>query len=461
MTRFDPIALRRLHISVDCGLVALAWLGAYWIRRGLNDVLGTPINSFDAYVEVLPIVVAPWITTCWLFGIYRASRMRTLVDELQTLMRGVALGLLVLASISFFVKEFDIGRAVVLSSAGLSLVFQGASRIFFHRVGEAMRRRGDHDVATLIVGTGVTAIRLLQKLQDHPEIGYRVVGLIDENETAEEKDIAGHPVLGTLEDLRRIAHEFSVEEIFVAAPRLGHTRMLSLVLECEDLGITFRVVTNLFEVLTAGSPLDLVDDLPVVRLGRQKSHALYEPLKRLMDIGGVVASLVLVGPLMLWCARRIRKESSGPALFVQDRVGRDGRVFKLYKFRTMFADADPYAQAPQDGLDARITPFGRWLRATSIDELPQILNVSRGEMSWVGPRPEMPFIVDTYDEWQRRRLSVKPGITGMWQILGRKDLPLHENLQYDFYYIRNRSLALDLSIIIRTIGAVFARRGAF
>ncbi|MCH7709583.1 MAG: sugar transferase [Myxococcales bacterium] len=164
---------------------------------------------------------------------------------------------------------------------------------------------------------------------------------------------------------------------------------------------------------------------------------------------------------MLWCARRIRKESSGPALFVQDRVGRDGRVFKLYKFRTMFADADPYALAPQDKLDARITPFGRWLRATSIDELPQILNVLRGEMSWVGPRPEMPFIVDTYDEWQRRRLSVKPGITGMWQILGRKDLPLHENLQYDFYYIRNRSLALDLSIIIRTIGAVFARRGAF
>lgn len=311
MTRFDPIALRRLHISVDCGLVVLAWLGAYWIRRGLNDVLGTPINSFDAYVEVLPIVVAPWITTCWLFGIYRASRMRTLVDELQTLMRGVALGLLVLASISFFVKEIQIGRAVVLASAGLSLVFQGASRIFFYRVGEAMRRRGDHDVATLIVGTGVTAIRLLQKLQDHPEIGYRVVGLIDESGTAEEKDIAGHPVLGTLEDLRRIAREFSVQEIFIAAPGLGHTRMLSLVLECEDLGITFRVVTNLFEVLTAGSPLDLVDDLPVVRLGRQKAHALYEPLKRLMDIGGVVASLLLVGPLMLWCARRIRKEWTG------------------------------------------------------------------------------------------------------------------------------------------------------
>jgi lipopolysaccharide/colanic/teichoic acid biosynthesis glycosyltransferase len=237
--------------------------------------------------------------------------------------------------------------------------------------------------------------------------------------------------------------------------------MLSLVLECEDLGITFRVVTNLFEVLTAGSPLDLVDDLPVVRLGRQKAHALYEPLKRLMDIAGVVAALVLVGPLMLWCARRIRDESSGPALFVQNRVGRDGRVFRMYKFRTMFADADPYALAPQDKRDARITPFGRWLRATSIDELPQILNVSRGEMSWVGPRPEMPFIADTYDEWQRRRLTVKPGITGLWQILGRKDLPLHENLQYDFYYIRNRSLALDLSIIIRTIGAVFARRGAF
>jgi lipopolysaccharide/colanic/teichoic acid biosynthesis glycosyltransferase len=127
----------------------------------------------------------------------------------------------------------------------------------------------------------------------------------------------------------------------------------------------------------------------------------------------------------------------------------------------MHIDVDPYEVAPRERNDLRITPFGRWLRATSLDELPQLLDVLAGHMSLVGPRPEMPFIVDTYDDWQRRRLAVKPGITGLWQILGRKDLPMHQNLQYDFYYIRNRSIAHDLSIMIRTVGAVLSRRGAF
>jgi exopolysaccharide biosynthesis polyprenyl glycosylphosphotransferase len=237
--------------------------------------------------------------------------------------------------------------------------------------------------------------------------------------------------------------------------------MLSMVLDCEDLGVTFRVVTNLFEVLTAGTPIDLVDDLPLVRLGRQHENLLYEPIKRCIDITGALVGLALLGSVMWWCARRITKESPGRAIFCQQRVGKNGEIFDIYKFRTMYIDADSYAAAPHDRDDPRITPFGRWLRATSLDELPQLFNVFRGQMSLVGPRPEMPFIVDTYDEWQRRRLSVKPGVTGLWQILGRKDLPMHENLQYDFYYIRNRSLGHDLSIMIRTVGAVLMRRGAF
>jgi lipopolysaccharide/colanic/teichoic acid biosynthesis glycosyltransferase len=133
----------------------------------------------------------------------------------------------------------------------------------------------------------------------------------------------------------------------------------------------------------------------------------------------------------------------------------------MWKLRTMRADVPLYEEAPRGGGDPRVTAYGRWLRTTSIDELPQLWNVLRGEMSLVGPRPEMPFIVATYDEWQRRRLTVEPGITGLWQILGRKDLPMHHNLHYDFYYIRNRSLTLDLSILIRTVGAVLTRRGAF
>ncbi len=459
MPQIDLVSLRRLHIAADCLLVSIGWLAAYWLRWSLNGWLG-PINEFETYVSALPLVVFPWVFTGWLFGIYRSQRMKTLVDELQSVFRSAALGLLVVSAVGFLFREFYFGRFVVLASVGLNFALQGVSRVVVHRIEKRMRTSGCHDVPALIVGSGVNAIRLLQKMQDHPEIGYRVVGFLDDRDD-DAKDVAGRPVLGGVADLRRVVTEFEVKEIFVAHASLGHTRMLSLVLECEDLGVTFRVVTNLFEVLTAGTPLDLVDDLPVVRLGRQQAHALYASAKRVLDVVGGCLALVATAPLLAWCAWRVRRTSPGPAFFRQTRVGRDGREFEIYKLRTMHDDADLYAQAPKRALDARVTPYGRWLRATSIDELPQLLNVVRGEMSLVGPRPEMPFIVESYDEWQRRRLSVKPGITGLWQILGRKDLPMHENLQYDFYYIRNQSLVLDLSILVRTVGVVLTRQGAF
>jgi len=268
-------------------------------------------------------------------------------------------------------------------------------------------------------------------------------------------------VLGAIAALRQAVVAERVQEVFVAAPGMGHTEMLSRVMECEDLDVTFRVVTNLFEVLTAGAPVDLVDDLPLVRLGGRRPSPLYQPAKRALDLGLAALGLLGVAPLLAWCALRIRLDSPGPVLFAQQRIGRGGRPFTFYKLRSMRADADPYAVAPRGAGDPRLTRYGRWLRRTSLDELPQLWNVLRGEMSLVGPRPEMPFIVAGYDEWQRRRLSVPPGITGLWQILGRKDLPMHENLQYDFYYIRNRSLAMDLWLLLRTLWAVLSRRGAY
>jgi lipopolysaccharide/colanic/teichoic acid biosynthesis glycosyltransferase len=162
-----------------------------------------------------------------------------------------------------------------------------------------------------------------------------------------------------------------------------------------------------------------------------------------------------------WIALGIRRDTKGPVFFKQERVGRDGKRFLIYKYRTMHVEAPPYDYAPTAEEDPRITRFGRWLRRTSLDELPQLLNVLRGEMSMVGPRPEMPFLVDKYEPWQRRRLDVKPGITGLWQVIGRKNLPLHLNMQYDFYYIKNQSLLLDLEILFRTIPAVLKGKGAF
>ena len=459
--RLDARTLRRFHIYADVFLVGIGWISAYAIRFHLNDVLGRDINSFSNYVNALPLIVPPWILSCGLFGVYQSTRMTSAIDQIQALLKGVVLGLLVVSSIGFFVKEFDFGRSVVLASTAINGLLQGLSRSTFHRIERRLRTRGSFDVPSLILGAGVTGVRLLQKLQDHPETGYRVVGFLDDAPALAGDTVANRPVLGRVEDLHKVVAEHDVSEVFVAIPSLDHDRLLSFGLECEDQGVTFRMVTDVFEVLTSETHIDLIDDLPLVRLQSRHVHAWYEATKRISDLAVSAAALVLTAPLWLWIGLRIRLDSRGPILFRHTRIGQSGEPFRMYKFRTMVADAHPDRSAPTSRSDPRITRYGRWLRRSSLDELPQLLNVIGGSMSLVGPRPEMPFIVETYQGWQRRRLSVKPGITGLWQILGRKGLPMHDNLQYDFYYIHNRSLLFDLSILLRTIGVVLSRKGAF
>jgi lipopolysaccharide/colanic/teichoic acid biosynthesis glycosyltransferase len=171
--------------------------------------------------------------------------------------------------------------------------------------------------------------------------------------------------------------------------------------------------------------------------------------------------LINFAPLWILIVAGIKLDSPGKALIKQKRVGKDGGIFEMYKFRTMKNDTGLYEKAPFSPDDPRITKFGKFLRKTSLDELPQLINVLKGEMSLVGPRPEMPFIVENYSNWQRKRLEVKPGLTGLWQILGRKDLPLHENIEYDFYYIKNQSLILDMVILVKTVWTVIRGKGAF
>jgi exopolysaccharide biosynthesis polyprenyl glycosylphosphotransferase len=460
LTGIDPAALRRIHVYTDVLLVGCGWLAAHALRVLLSEQLG-PINDLDVYRRALPLIVPPWIFSCWLFGIYQSARNTTFADQLQALLRGVVLAFLVVSAIGFFSRELQFGRSVVLLSAGINLVLQGVSRTAFRLAEIRLRRSGRHDVRTLIVGAGTTGARLLQRIQDHPEAGYAIVGFLDDAEALQGRRVANRPVLGRLDELRRLAIHFGAEEVVVAIPDLEHARLLAMVLECEDLDVTFRVVTSLFEVLTTGAHVDLIDDLPLVRLGGRRASRTYRFTKRAFDFCAASLLLGLSAPLWLWWAFRIRRDSPGPALFSQVRIGEGGKPFQMHKFRTMYADVSAYEVAPRRAGDSRVTPYGEWLRRTSIDELPQLWNVVRGDMSLVGPRPEMPFIVDTYEEWQRRRLTVKPGITGLWQILGRKDLPLHENLHYDFYYIHNRSFLFDLSILVRTVIAVGSRKGAF
>jgi exopolysaccharide biosynthesis polyprenyl glycosylphosphotransferase len=461
MVRIKPALVRHGHIACDAAIVALAWLGAWATRSLLEPLLDSPINPVSPYFLALPFVVIAWMSSCWAFGTYASRRMDSVTDQIQRSVRGTLLGFAVVSAIAFFGKELEIGRAVVMLTALYCFVFQGLSRIAFHRLEQSWRRAGHFDVPVLIMGAGLTGVRLLQKLQDHPEIGFRVVGFLDNDESLHDTKVGSHLVLGGFDQVRSAVLEHEIEEVFLAAPSMSHAEMLSRVLDCEDLNVGLWVVTNFFEVLTTETRVELVGDLPVVRLGSQRPGVLYAPVKRAFDIVASAVGLAVLAPFFVWWAFRIRQDAPGPAFFVHERVGLHGEHFRMWKFRTMRSDTPIYEEAPDQEGDARATAYGAWLRKTSIDELPQLWNVLKGDMSLVGPRPEMPFIVDNYEPWQRRRLAAKPGVAGLWQILGRKDLPMQQNLQYDFYYIRNRSLALDLSLLVRTIGVVLTRRGAY
>jgi exopolysaccharide biosynthesis polyprenyl glycosylphosphotransferase len=277
----------------------------------------------------------------------------------------------------------------------------------------------------------------------------------------QKKSVGDVPILGVLDNLPRLVRDYQVEEVFLAIPSLPRDRQMDIIVRCDDTGVDFRIVSDIFGVITDQVKIDEIDDVPVIMLKDGRLSPTLAFIKRVMDI--IIASLLILPTLIVWpiIVILIRLDSRGAAIFKQERYGKDGRIFMMYKFRTMFVETPKFQEAPENPDDPRITRVGRFLRKYSLDEIPQLLNVFRGEMSMVGPRPEMPFIVEKYEEWQRRRLCVKPGITGLWQIVGRKKLPLYRNLEYDFYYIRNQSLMMDLIILWKTIPAVLFGKGAF
>jgi exopolysaccharide biosynthesis polyprenyl glycosylphosphotransferase len=448
-------------VALDAFAVSLGWLLAYAIRHQLGEPLGKAVNPFDLYLYSAPLIVFLWVVTNATFGLYTRRRGITRIEELNLLIRSAWIGLLVVASLAFLFKELDYARSVVLTSAGLNLIFLSLGRWFFRNLEERLRRSGKADVKVLIVGAGMVGARALQKIQDHPEVGYRVVGFIDDDPSKRDFSIGRAKVLGTRQDFKRIVESEDIDEVIVAIPSMPRNDILAMVMEVETLEVRFRIISDLFGVLAHDTKIDLIEDVPIFDLKSGKADTQYEILKRLLDLSVCILALPFLLVLHLFIALAIKLDSPGPALFTQERVGRFRQNFKMYKYRTMYIDTPKYAVAPKDGADPRITRVGGFLRKTSLDELPNLLNVLLGNMSLVGPRPEMPFIVDTYQDWQLKRLDVLPGVTGLWQILGRKDLPLHENLEYDFYYIKNRSLSLDLSILVKTVLVVLNRKGAY
>ena len=324
----------------------------------------------------------------------------------------------------------------------------------------------------LIVGAGDIGRAVMRAVFAQPYLGYRVVGFVDNDSVLGVTDIGRFKALGSLSVLDNFLDAMEIHEVIVTLPWSDQQEISQLVSSCERRGVRARVVPDMFQLNLSRVSVEDLGGIPLIGLKVTRFTESGMLAKRMLDVLVSLSILPFVMPFFLLIGLLVRLESAGPIFFTQIRVGRFGKTFKIYKFRSMSVDAEsqqhelsqlnqaaaPLFKIPED---PRLTWMGRWLRKSSLDELPQLINVLQGDMSIVGPRPGLPKEVDQYKQWHRQRLDVLPGITGLWQVSGRSDIAFDEMCLLDIYYIENWSLPLDVILILRTIPKVFLGRGAY
>jgi exopolysaccharide biosynthesis polyprenyl glycosylphosphotransferase len=324
----------------------------------------------------------------------------------------------------------------------------------------------------MIIGAGSLGQRVAQVLKEHEILGYEIVGFLDDDREKLNTKVEGIDVLGMILEIRNHAEELNVDEVWITLPVWALDRVNLILYELEKLPVRIKVVPDYLSMALVQAKSEILNGLPIIGLRDPLIEGLPRIFKRVFDLVVCALMLLIISPLMIFVMILIRLDSPGKVIFRQKRVGENGRIFDMLKFRTMRVGAEDevlqIAQENDDGTlihkhpkDPRVTRVGRILRRYSLDELPQLFNVLKGEMSLVGPRPEMPWLVDRYDSWQRKRFAVPQGITGWWQINGRSDKPMHLNTDDDLYYVYNYSILLDIIILLRTPWAVIRGVGAF
>ncbi len=400
-------------------------------------------------------------------GLYEREISLLNIQELRGIFRTGFYAAAVVLSLSFYLRSVDLSRITMTTGLVLSPFALYIQRQIFYRLHVLFHLKGWSQRKVLIYGAGNIGTHLAKRLFESPALGLLPVGMADDNPLKHQQWLKwsgigpnkGLKVLGGEEWIDQ-ASQLGVELVLIALPSATFERNQKLVERCIQAGVDYAIVPNAYERFIQNVELFEIGGIPILRRKNSRVSFYFRVLKKLVDFALSSLFILLLSPLILLFGLSIRLDSRGPVLFKQKRVGLRGRQFSIYKFRTMHVEAPRYARTPSDPHDPRITRVGKWLRRTSLDELPQLFNVFRGDMSLVGPRPEMPFIVEGYTALERQRLLVKPGITGVWQISAVRGEPIHQNLEYDLFYIHNQSLLLDLSIIVKTILSVVRGVGA-
>lgn len=463
MARNGPLPRALLVIS-DVIATSISVVVTYFIRTEMLSNMPFVKEFFHditTYLKTIPFIAILWILIFAKKGLYRPRRGLSGMGEFREIVGAITLGVVIIMAASFL-RKFDYSRLIVLTFWVSNIVLLGLSRALLRHIQKRLMARGKGQSRVIMVGTGEMASLVVERMKKTEGLGYKIIGVVDDEDHIRGRaDVWGVQFLGNVGQLPELIRELNAQEVFFAKPKMEHRQILNIVAKCGEPDVSFRIVSDLFEIVTGKTDIDNVADTPIIDLAGPRIGILGRISKTVMDY--VIASVLMLLSLPLWLviSVAIKLDTKGSILFRQARVGKKGKEFTIYKFRTMFTNVNAFEHSPTHKEDQRITRIGKVLRRTSLDELPQLLNVLKGEMSLVGPRPEMPFIVRQYDEWQHKRLDVKPGITGLWQVLGRKELRLEDNLQYDFYYIKNRSILMDLVILFKTVGVVIIGKGAF
>lgn len=456
-----------LLLLIDWFTLSITWISAYYLRF-YSGIVPTykGIPPFRIYLILLILMIPLWGIVFKIFGLYRPRRVSTKLSEIIDIGKASTFATLILISLTFLFRQYEFSRLAFLYFWLINIVAFSLTRILFREFLRFLRQKGYNQRYALILGTEKLGQGLVKKLKKHPELGIQISGFLTNDPNNIGNTIQGIKILGKYHDVREFITKLGIDIVFVALPFDAHNQLKDVLNWIGDEMVSIMVLPDLFEFITLRGSVSEFEGMPLITLRDTPLYGWNIIAKRVLDV--VFASLVLIctAPLMLIIALLIKLTSEGPVLFKQERMGMDGKIFNILKFRTMFVNAEQ-ATGPvwtkKD--DPRCTRIGKLLRRTSLDELPQFFNVLRGNMSIVGPRPERPIFIQNFRNTIPKymlRHKMKAGITGWAQVCGwRGNTSLEKRIEYDLYYIENWSLNFDLKIIWLTMWNGFINKHAY
>ncbi len=472
MLRRFSVDFAIFSMLVDAGLVILALRLAVWLRPFMDKWFSFArplLQPPEIEGALYPLFALVWALMLLLFSVYDGRRNFRFVDELSNLTAACVLATVALAGF-LYLSFREYSRVLFLSFALLAYLLLLTTRVFYrlwfrirsHRKGRERRR-------VLILGAGPVGRKIGEQIRRFEQNGLELAGFLDDDP----HKLKQPDVLGSINQTVEIIHREGIQDVILALPSRVWSRISQLVGELHQLPLRVWVAPDYYTLALHRARVEELAGIPLIDLRAPALDEYQRLIKRIFDLTITMLALPFALPIMGIIAIAIKLDSPGPVIFKQTRVGENGKLFPMFKFRSMVKDAEKMRhvieQVDENGRirqdkrkpDPRVTRVGRFLRRTSLDELPQLFNVLRGEMSLVGPRPEMPHLVEQYEPWQRRRFAVPQGITGWWQVNGRSDKPMHQHTEDDLYYVQNYSLWLDILILFKTLVAVVRRKGAY